>query len=69
MNTQTIRTAIFLMIGYFIITSRLFIQTFFKKIPGTLDYEMLSIKGNFIAAFLLALYYILIDFLISHKLI
>ena len=62
---KSIRTAIFIMVAYFFISSKMFNETILKNIPGALEYENPSDKGIFIGSVFMALIFLLINFLVN----
>lgn len=59
-----LKIAGFLMIAYFFVSSKMFNQTFLKKIPGALEYESPTEKGLIIGGFIIAILYLIIGFLV-----
>ncbi len=66
---KNIKVAFFLALIYFILVSRVFNQYILKRIPGTLDYDMITEKGAAVSAVFLALAFLLINFLVAEELI
>lgn len=64
-----IKVAIFLMIAFFFISSKMFNQYFLKKIPGAIEYESPTEKGLLIGAVCIAAAFLLIDFLVHGEFI
>lgn len=64
-----VKIAGFIMIAYFFISSKMFNQTFLKKIPGALEYECPTEKGLLIGGFFMAMLYLLIGFLVRAEFI
>jgi len=67
--SKSFRVAIFIFLGFFLFSSKMFIQTFLRNIPGALEYEAPSEKGLFISAFLMAVYFLLINSAVNYELI
>lgn len=67
--SEIIRIAIFLFIIYYVLASQLYIRTVLSKIPGALMYDQLSDKGLLVNASLMAILYILVDFLVKKNII
>lgn len=66
MNTKV---ALFLMIVYFFLSSKMFNIYFLKKIPGAIEYDSPTEKGIMIGAVFMALGFLLIEFLVKSELI
>ena len=64
-----IKIAIFLMIAFFFISSKMFNQYFLKKIPGAIEYESPTEKGLFIGAVFMAIAFLIIEFLVRTEFI
>lgn len=63
--SKTIRVAIFLAIAFFFISSRMFNETILKKIPGAVSYDAPTDKGLIIGAIIIAVVFIIINFLVN----
>ena len=62
---KSIRIAIFIFIAYFLLSSKMFVQTILKKIPDTTEYEQVSEKGIFIQAFCMAAIFLMINWAVG----
>ncbi len=67
--TKSFRVAIFIFISYFLISSKMFVQTVLKKIPETTEYEQVSDKGIFIQAFIMAVIFLIINWAVNVNLL
>ncbi len=63
------KIALFIMIIYFFLLSKMFNNFFLKKIPGAIEYETPTEKGILIGAFFMATSYLAVDFLVKSELI
>ena len=66
---KTIQVAIFLFIAYFLISSKMFVQTVLKKIPDTIEYEQVSDKGILVQAFCLTFVFLIINWAVNADLL
>lgn len=61
------KISVFLAIIFFFLNARMYYMAVLKKIPGTLEYDMPNEKGLAISAFILAIGFLLINFLVTNN--
>ena len=66
---EELKIAFFLALVYFLLASKIFNVYILKKIPGALEYDMITERGAMVSALFMAVAFLIIHFLVMEELI